>query len=206
LIAPGPHCHDGLWMTFTEWIPGVEPRPDVHVAVSVDDARELGQMLRYLHHALRPHDGVLGGLRELREDIERLLGQLRPADTQQGAAICSLGEQLNGLRAVVFESSLPTQALHGDVSLPNLLRTRRGLVWNDFEDTFRGPAHWDLASAVGSLRTRGADTRCVREMLDAYGWNDERDLAPFLAAQDVYDEIWQMYDQQRRRSWRAAGS
>src|ERR1035437_7984838 len=29
LIAPGPHCHDGLWMTFTEWIPGVEPRPDV---------------------------------------------------------------------------------------------------------------------------------------------------------------------------------
>jgi hypothetical protein len=43
-------------------------------------------------------------------------------------------------------------------------------------------------------------------MLDAYGWNDERDLAPFFAAQDVYDEIWQMYDRQRRRSWRAAGS
>ncbi len=102
LIAPGPHCHDGLWMTFTEWVPEVEPRPDVHIAISVDDARELGRMLRYLHDALRPHDGALGGLRELREDIERLLGQLRPADAQQRAAISSLGERLNALRAVVF--------------------------------------------------------------------------------------------------------
>jgi hypothetical protein len=39
-------------------------------------------------------------------------------------------------------------------------------------------------------------------MLDAYGWNDERELAPFLAAQDVYDEIWRMYDRQRRPSER----
>ncbi len=38
-------------------------------------------------------------------------------------------------------------------------------------------------------------------MLEAYGWNDEQKLAPLLAAQDVYDEIWQMYDRQRRRLW-----
>ena len=206
LIAPGPHCHDGLWMTFTEWVPGVEPRPDVHIAVSVDDARELGRMLRYLHDALRPYGRALGGLRELREDIERLLGRLRPADAQQRAAISSLGERLNALGSAVFESRLSTQALHGDVSLRNLLRTPRRLVWNDLEDTFRGPVHWDVASAVGSLRIRGADTRCVSELLDAYGWNDERDLAPFLPAQDVYDEIWRMYDRQRRRCWRAAAS
>ena len=164
LIAPGPHCHDGLWMTFTEWVPEVEPRPDVHIAVSVDDARELGRMLRYLHDALRPYDRALGGLRELREDIERLLGQLRLADGRQRAAISSLGERLNALESAVFESRLPTQALHGDVSLRNLLRTPRRLVWNDFEDTFRGPVHWDVASAVGSLasaeRTRAASARC----------------------------------------------
>src|SRR3984957_16480476 len=28
LIAPGPHCHDGLWMTFVEWIPDVTPAPE----------------------------------------------------------------------------------------------------------------------------------------------------------------------------------
>ncbi len=206
LITPGPHCHDGLWMTFTEWVFEVDPGPDVHSAVYVDDARELGRMLRYLHDALRPYDGTLGGSHELREAIERLLGRLQPVDAQQRDAIFSLGARLNALRMVVFESSLPTQALHGDVSQRNLLRTRRRLVWNDFEDTFRGPVHWDVASAVGSLRIQGADTRSIREMLDVYGWNDERELAPFLAAQDVYDEIWRMYDRQRRRSWRAGAS
>ena len=198
LIAPGPHCHDRLWMTFTEWIPEVAPDLEVHCAVYVDDARRLGRMLRQLHEALRPYDGSLGGSCELRGDIERLLNQLQPAGAEQRDAICSLRERLNALRTVVFASSLPTQALHGDVSLRNLLRTPRRLVWNDFEDTFRGPVHWDVASAVGSLRIQGADTRSVREMLGAYGWDDERELAPFLAAQDVYDEIWRMYDRQRR--------
>ncbi len=103
------------------------------------------------------------------------------------------------LRATVFESRLPTQALHGDVSLRNLLRTPQRLVWNDFEDTFRGPVHWDVASAVGSLRIHGANSRSVRAMLDAYGWDDERELAPFLSAQEVYDEIWRLYDRQRHQ-------
>ncbi len=205
-IAPGPHCQDGLWMTFTEWVSEVGPAPEIRSAVSVDDARELGRMLARLHDALRPYDRALGGSRELREDIERLLGQLRPADAAQREAIRSLGERLTALGAVVFESSLPTQALHGDVSLRNLLRTPHRTVWNDFEDTFRGPVHWDVASAVGSLRIHGDDIRCVDEMLEAYGWEDERELAPFLAAQDVYDETWRMYDRQRRRSWGAAAS
>jgi Ser/Thr protein kinase RdoA (MazF antagonist) len=139
----------------------------------------------------------LGGLRELREDIVRLLRQLRPIDAQRRDAIASLGERLDMLRTIVFESALPTQALHGDVSLRNLLRTPHRLVWNDFEDTFRGPVHWDVASAVGSLRIHGADARSIREMLEAYGWTDQRQLAPFLAAQDVYDEIWRLYDRQR---------
>jgi hypothetical protein len=37
-------------------------------------------------------------------------------------------------------------------------------------------------------------------MLNAYRWVDEQELAPFIAAHHVYDEIWQMYDRQRRRS------
>ncbi|MDQ6729698.1 MAG: aminoglycoside phosphotransferase family protein [Actinomycetota bacterium] len=201
LIAPGPHCHDGLWMTFTEWIAEVKPGPEVEPAIQFDDARRLGRALRDLHDQLRPFEGELGGPRELREDIERLLGQLRPADAQESHAISSLREQLDILQTAVFESSLPAQALHGDVSLRNLLRTPLRLVWNDFEDTLRGPVHWDVASYASSLRMHGASERTVREMLEAYGWNDEQALAPFLAAQDVYDEIWRMYDRQRRRSW-----
>jgi hypothetical protein len=199
LIAPGPHCHDGLWMTFTEWIPGVEPAPELGPATELDAARGLAAALRRLHDRLRSFEGELGGLRELREDIERLLSRIRPADAQQRDAVSSLRDQLDSLRSVVFESRYATQALHGDVSHWNLLRTPRGVVWNDFEDTYRGPVHWDVASAVGSLRIQGASQRAVHEMLEAYGWDDHEALGPFLAAQDVYDEIWRMYDRQRHR-------
>jgi hypothetical protein len=193
LVAPGPHHHDGLWMTFAEWI------PDVQLATNLDDAHRLGRALRDLHDQLRPFEGDLGDLGDLREDIERLHGELRPAGAREAQAITSLRARLDALREAVFESTLPAQALHGDVSLRNLLRTPQRLIWNDFEDTFRGPVHWDLASYVGSLRTDGATSRFVREMLDGYGWDDEQELAPFIVAQDVYDEIWRMYDRQRRR-------
>ncbi len=198
LIAPGPHCHDGLWMTFVDWIDDVKSGPEVQPA-HLDDARRLGRLLKALHDRLRPFTGELGGLAELRDDIERLIGQLLPANAQEGETIASLRKRLEMLRTIVFESTLPTQALHGDVSLRNLLCTPHRCLWNDFEDTFRGPVHWDVASYVGSLRIHGADERTVREMLEGYGWDDEQELAPFLAAQDVYDEIWRMYDRQRRR-------
>jgi hypothetical protein len=204
LIAPGPYSHDGLWMTLVEWIPGVEPAPEGQAAAYLNDAGGLGRRLRDLHDELRPFKGELGGLRELRADIERLLGQLQPSDPQESEAIALLREQLDMLGTIVFESSLPTQTLHGDASLRNLLRTPRRFLWNDFEDTFRGPVHWDVASYVGSLRMHGASELSVQEMLEGYGWDDEQELTPFFAAQDVYDEIWRMYDRQRRRSGRPA--
>jgi len=103
------------------------------------------------------------------------------------------------LGTIVFDSGLSTQALHGDVSLGNLLRTPHRRLWNDFEDTFRGPVHWDVASYASSLRMHGANEHTVREMFKGYGWHDEHELAAFLAAHDVYDEIWRMYDRQRRK-------
>jgi Ser/Thr protein kinase RdoA (MazF antagonist) len=193
LVDPGPHHHDGLWMTFVEWIAGVQP------ATGFGDAHRLGRTLRQLHDQLQTFEGDLGGLGEVLEDIERLHCQLRAADPREEAAISSLRERLDVLSESVFDSTLPAQALHGDVSLRNLFQTPSGLTWNDFEDTFRGPVHWDLASYVGSLRAHGASPSIVREMLDGYGFGDERELTPFSAAQDVYEEIWRMYDRQRRR-------
>lgn len=193
LIAPGPHQHDGLWMTFSEWIPDIEHQSHL------DDPHLLGRALRNLHDELRAFNGDLGGLQALRKGIERLHRRLEPTDSGQAAKVASLRARLDALDEV-FKTTLLTQALHGDASLSNLLHSRQRLVWNDFEDTFRGPPHWDVAGYVISLRTRGASSGFVRQMLDAYGWNDEQALAPFIAAHAVYDEIWQTYDSQRRRS------
>jgi hypothetical protein len=77
---------------------------------------------------------------------------------------------LLALDDAVFGTALPVQALHGDASLSNLLRTPERVVWNDFEDTF---------PRTGPLG-RG------------------RLLAPFAEAHHLYGEIWRLYDVQRR--------
>ena len=191
LIAAGPHRHDGLWMTFSDWIPDVQRGHPPH------DAARLGRALRRLHDELHPFAGELESLSDLRHRIERVHRLLTPTGALDEEAIGSLRARLDAAFDLLPGSTLPVQALHGDASLGNLLRTPGRLVWNDFEDTFRGPVHWDVAGYVMSLRTRGASAGFVREVLDRYGWGSARDLAPFIAAHQVYDQIWQLYDSQR---------
>ncbi|HET7417929.1 MAG TPA: aminoglycoside phosphotransferase family protein [Solirubrobacterales bacterium] len=198
LIAPGPSRTDGLWMTFWEWVEDAgrtEP----------DDAERLGIALRSLHEALADFSGSLAEMTDLQRDIERLRRQLRPSETLSAEKVDSLGERLAALTASVFESSLPTQALHGDASLFNLLSTPDGPLWNDFEDTFRGPVHWDLAGYLMSLEYAGGDSAFVQRALGAYGSVDRQELAPFVEAHEVYDEIWGLYDAQRRGGNRPGG-
>jgi aminoglycoside phosphotransferase (APT) family kinase protein len=192
LIAPGPYQAEGLWMTF--WA-AVEHRRSADLG---DGAERIGLALRDLHRALSEFPGELGGFPDLQHDIERLRRQLRPVAERSAEEIDILGERLAALGETVFGTSLPTQALHGDASLMNLLCTSRGLVWNDFEDTLRGPVHWDVAGYVMSLEQFGADSTFVEEALDAYGWSDRAELSPFTEAHQLYDEIWQLYDAQRR--------
>jgi hypothetical protein len=191
LIAPGPYRADGLWMTF--WSQ-VEHRGSAEPC----DAERLGGALRQLHDALTGFSGELGGLGDLQADIERLRRALRPTAALGAQEIDSLGERLLALGETVFDTSLATQALHGDASLDNLLRTPEGLIWNDFEDTFRGPVHWDLAGYAIGLEAGGADPAFVQRALDAYGGIERRELAPFTAAHELYDEIWRLYEAQRR--------
>jgi hypothetical protein len=89
LIAPGPHHHDGLWMTFSEWIPDVKPQ------TRLEDAHRLGRALRDLHDQLRPFVGELGDLHAVREDIERLHGRLRAVDASEAGVISSLRARLD---------------------------------------------------------------------------------------------------------------
>lgn len=193
LIDPGPYQLDGLWMTFCEF---VEHRGQADLG---DGAEVLGGALRELHDELAAYPGDLPGFGDLQARITRLLRLLRPSADLSAERIESLATRLRALGEPVFAAPLPTQALHGDTSLFNLLRRASGgLVWNDFEDALRGPVHWDLAGFLVSLGLRGADPAFVARALAAYGGIDQRELAPFTAAHAVYDEIWQHYDAQRR--------
>jgi len=190
-LPPGPHRHDGLWLTFWTF---VEHEP---AGGPVPDATELGGALRELHAALAGYPGELRPLGSVRDSVERLLGELQTTVRLPGDEVDSLRARLDELTPAVFDPALPAQALHGDVSISNLFRTAAGLVWNDLEDVCAGPVGWDVASLVASARARGRDEAFVEAMLEAYGGPALEELEPFLAADDLYTKIWKAFDAQR---------
>ncbi|MGO9488940.1 MAG: phosphotransferase enzyme family protein [Solirubrobacteraceae bacterium] len=189
-LPPGPQHHDGLWMTFWDFAEHDASRP-------LPPAHELGGSLRELHTALEVFPGELGPLSEVRAWLEQLLAELHPSPRLTAREIDVLRDHLQELTPSVFESSLRAQALHGDASMLNVLRTEAGLVWNDLEDTCVGPVHWDLAGVITSARDRGASPAFVADFLDAYGGPDPEELDDFIAAHLLYATVWQAFATQR---------
>jgi hypothetical protein len=184
LLPPGPHQRDGLWMTMWEFVAHDPQAP-------LPEARALGRSLRDLHAALAGFHGDLAPVSEIRDWLARLLAELRPSASLTAEDIKWLGVKLDALTPAVFESSLPAQALHGDVAISNLLHTETGLVWNDLEDVCVGPVAWDVAGLVSSARARGQSEAFVDELLAAYGGPGVEELAAFLEAHFLYEVIWQ---------------
>jgi Phosphotransferase enzyme family len=191
VLPPGPHERDGLWMTLWKFVPHDEHAPP-------PEPQELGRSLRGLHAALAGFPGDLAPLSEIRDWLERLLAQLRPSSPLTQRDIDGLRFELDALTPAVFESPLSAQALHGDASMGNLLRTDSGLVWNDLEDVCAGPVAWDIAGLVTSARARGRSGEFVDELLAAYGEPGVDGLEAFLEAHALYDVVWQAFEARRR--------
>lgn len=198
LLPPGPHQRDELWMTVWDYVPHDS-------SGSLPRASELGDSLRRLHAALAEFAGELESLVSIQQWLERLLDELQPAPWLSSVDIESLRASLYELTPRVFDSSQPAQALHGDAGIGNLLRTDKGLLWNDLEDVCTGPVAWDVAGLVGSARARGQSDAFVEEILDAYGGPQLSELSDFIAADELYVTIWQSYDAQRRWRERSVG-
>jgi Phosphotransferase enzyme family len=158
-VDPGPHEHDGLPVTLWELAEEV-PGPV--------DARAAGRGLRECHEALAGFDGDLPEhaiFREARAIVDRLAaaGTIAPDDA---ALLDRTGRRL---AARLQALDAPVQALHGDAHLRNVVQTPRGPLWNDFEDTFRGPREWDLACLDAWARVFGNDPGPVAAALAGYG-------------------------------------
>jgi hypothetical protein len=189
LLPPGPHERDGLWMTLWRFVPHSAHAPE---------PRELGRSLRALHAVLAGFPGDLAPVSEIRDWLGRLLGELRPSSSLTREDLDWLRSKLDALTPLVFESALPAQALHGDASLSNLLRTETGLVWNDLEDVCVGPVAWDVCGLAANARARGHDARFTDELLAAYGDPGVDDLEPFFEAHALFDIVWQAFEGRRR--------
>jgi hypothetical protein len=191
ILPPGPHERDGLWMTLWTFV-----SHDAHAPPPLP--AELGRSLRELHAALADFSGALAPLSEVGDWLGRLLDQLRPSPELTQRDIDWLRFELDALTPAVFESSLPAQALHGDASVGNLLRTDSGLVWNDLEDVCHGPVAWDVCGLVTSARARGHSATDTEALLAAYGDPGVDDLEAFREAHALYEVVWHAFEGRRR--------
>ena len=191
VLAPGPHQHEGLWMTFWEFVEHDASR-------ALPRADELGGSLRELHAALADFPGELGRVSDVRDWLDGLLAELHPSPALTAQDRDSLRSRLQALTPTVFESSLPAQAIHGDASMSNLLRTDNGLMWNDLEDACVGPVHWDVAGLVVEGRAPGGSEAFVADFLHAYGGPDLEELNDFIAVHLLYTTVWRAFAAQRR--------
>ncbi|MFI6228492.1 phosphotransferase family protein [Micromonospora echinospora] len=76
-----------------------------------------------------------------------------------------LAGALDRLRRAVGDSGRPEQVLHGEPHPGNLLSTRSGLLFVDFETCCRGPVEFDLAHAPDEVGDHypGVDHRLLRD-------------------------------------------
>lgn len=149
----GPLRHDGLVVSFARHV-GHDPdrRPD---------PASLAAMLAELHAELRHYPGPLPDRLPV-ADVDAVVDLLgRPAD------LVAARDAL-----VARWPAEPAQPLHGDAHARNVLVTARGPVWNDFEDTWRGPVGWDLACAGAATgfwaELRGLFGACWSRVYDRY--------------------------------------
>ncbi len=158
LLAPGPHEHDGLGLSFWRLAEPTGEPVSPHAA---------GAALRRCHEALASFPGELPRL-GLLEETRRLLGHPLVAtalDVGQRAAVEGAADLLHERLAV---TPVTFHALHGDAHVGNVWHTCDGPIWGDWEDTFAGPIEWDLACLVAGSRLLG-DGNAAAAALAGYG-------------------------------------
>ncbi len=181
VIDPGPHVSGGLWMSLWE-----------HVEIIAADlpGGEVGRSLRSLHDAMARYPGALPPRSAVLEEIDWLLAALA-----EHADLAALLEERDRLAPLLRQGDTGGQPLHGDASLSNLLTTRAGPRWNDFEDVCFGSPAWDLVGLLDDAREQNGEVFAA-DLLTAY----ERDVDSTLTqlvrdAQALYGTLWRRYRQ-----------
>lgn len=137
-LPAGPHSVDGFVLTFSTYVPH---DPDVEPSRA-----DVLKLLPDLHAELRSYEGELPARGPL-DDIDNTLVFL---DSIGVTGLEPFRERRAELLADWDKHHNDVQPLHGDSHYGNVLMTSSGPVWNDFEDTWRGPVAWDLACLAGA--------------------------------------------------------
>lgn len=155
-IPPGPYVHLGFTLNFWQF-----------VTIIPDEAQPstIGKTLHHCHEILRSYDTPLPRLGIITESIP-LLEILKQRNLLPVETLRLLHDRL--LSSGHALEKFPHQPLHGDAHLGNFLNTTGGLLLTDWEDTFSGPAEWDVASIIWNARILDEDHATADAIVTAY--------------------------------------
>jgi hypothetical protein len=188
-LPPGPHQRDGLAITFWRY---AELDPDR----AAPTPAMVGRMLAELHVELRSYPGELLLLGPPLRDIERFVARRDGWPVMAPGDAAAVRDAFDRVRA-----ALPTVAdprpLHGDAHPHNLLGTRSGWRWTDFEDACAGPLAWDLACLASTRRLDG------ERAVACHGYPvDPAELAAYRELRKLHLTVWTVVASHRRVDYR----
>jgi hypothetical protein len=179
VLPPGPHVFSGLTMTFWEHVREV-PGPA--------DPQRAGSALRECHEALRTYGGDLPRM-ALMSEAEEIIERFAADGTLSNRDAGLLREAAAANRQQLEDQDQPSQPVHGDSHLGNVINTAAGPLWTDWEDTCRAPTQWDLACLVASGRCFGQEPEPGEAAVEAYG---EQPADAFVEARRLQGTAWSL--------------
>lgn len=126
---------------------------------------EYAQALERLHVGMREIDFPTPHFTDRIAEAQRLIGSrdLTPALADPDREL--LGTTLRSLRKAIGDRGIAEQLLHGEPHAGNLLNTKHGLLFIDFETCCRGPVEFDIAHVPEEVSDYypGVDQELVRK-------------------------------------------
>ena len=156
-VEPRVFVHDGfkvtLWTSFEPVESGTPP------------PAEYTQALERLHAGLRQIDVTTSHFMDRVAAAQRDVASRDVTPDLADADRALLADTLRDLRRSIGNRRAPEQLLHGEPHPWNVLSTKNGLLFIDFENTAHGPVEYDLAWVPNEVseRYRDADQDLVGE-------------------------------------------
>ncbi len=174
VVDPGPHESDGVHMTLWDF---VDSSGD-----GTTDPVAAGAALRSLHDAGADCPVAVSGHTPTTE-IRRLV-----ATDPGNADLARIGELLPA--ANVRLPDLPTQWLHGDAHLGNVMNSAGGALWGDWAESWFGPVAWDMACLKQRHAVFGEIGQETEAAVAAYGPHDAEAADAYQSLVTLWIAAW----------------
>jgi Phosphotransferase enzyme family len=139
-VEPRVYVHNGFAVTLWTYY---EPAGSPGIAPA-----QYAQALARLHAGLRQLEVRAPHFTDQVAEAQRLIADPEQTPELPGPDRELLGDVLRRVSIGVSRLGTGDQVLHGEPHLGNLLRTRNGLLFADFETCCRGPVEFDIAHGL----------------------------------------------------------